>query len=305
MPKPIFIIGVHRSGTTWLANVLCRHSNIAGIQNEKHFGIYESVFFNCVMANFRDLRNNNDFIQFVESFTVSDYFILSGLNKNIFYEERPNDYYKFFRLMMDRFAEKEKVEFWLEKTPAHTLYLEKIYEHYPDAKFISIKRNIIDTIKSTIKMQFDEPKERALRRTIIILLLVYRYQKYYKYVEHFSKNSQAIMCINYEELKESKNQVITEICKFLHIEFEPHLLEDDYKPNTSFRNYDERSDVLTSKERQLIKYFSAVFNLVPYPVFLLLNHIEKRVRKNELPPWFYSITREKYGINKNNTKPLK
>ncbi len=52
---------------------------------------------------------------------------------------------------MDSYAERENANYWLEKTPAHSLYLEELSEHFPEAKFIAIKRNIIDTIKSTIK----------------------------------------------------------------------------------------------------------------------------------------------------------
>lgn len=81
---PIFVVGVHRSGTTWLANILCRHSNIAGIQAERHFGIHESVFFSHFIHNFGDLRNDNIFIQFVEAFASSDHFILRACLKRYF-----------------------------------------------------------------------------------------------------------------------------------------------------------------------------------------------------------------------------
>ena len=154
MKKPVFIVGIERSGTTWLANILCQHSNITGIQAKRHYGIHESVFFSNIEEKFGNLSDDNNFIQLVEILSSSDYFILSGLNKDILYEERPKTYHDFFRLIMERFAEKRKADFWLEKTPSHSLYLEKISKYYPDAKFIAIKRDIVDTIKSTIRLEY-------------------------------------------------------------------------------------------------------------------------------------------------------
>ena len=294
MPKPIFVVGVHRSGTTWLANILCQHSKIAGIQHERHFGIHESAFFDGIMGNFGDLRNDNDFIQFVEIFAISDYFLLSRLDKNIFYKERPNTYQDFFRILMDCFAEKEKVDFWLEKTPAHTIYLEKISEYFPDSKFVSIKRNIVDTIKSTIKMQYYTSNENIsmIPRPFITIYLIYRYIKYYKYIEHFCKKSNSIKVINYEELKKSPEPVITNLCKFLDIEFESNMLKKKYKPNTSFSDNQERKEVLTSTEKWLIKLFAPLCTILPYRLYSALDPIERSLRKSELPLWFYSIMRE-------------
>ena len=294
MSKPIFVVGVHRSGTTWLANILCQHGNISGIQNKQHFGIYESAFFESVMDNFGDLKNDNNFNRLVKTFTTSDFFILSGLDKNIFYKKRPKTYHEFFRVLMDHFAEKEKVDFWLEKTPVHTLYLKKMSGYYPDAKFVSITRDILDTIKSTIKMHHYKSKKNKFVNSKIchIIYFTYRYVKYYKCIENFSKKSKSIMNIDYNDLKKSKSQVIINICKFLDIEFQQSMLEEKFKPNTSFIDDSERKVVLTSSYKRLVKLMASLFTILPFKLYSVLDPIERIKRKSKMPTWFYLITKE-------------
>lgn len=48
MPLPVFVVGRNRSGTTWLANQLCEHPDIAGVQQERRHGIHESAYFGCL-----------------------------------------------------------------------------------------------------------------------------------------------------------------------------------------------------------------------------------------------------------------
>ena len=258
MPKPIFVVGVHRSGTTWLANLLVQHTKIAGVLNKQSFGIYESAFFENIQDNFGNLEDENNFKKCIETFALTDFFILSGINKEIFYKGRPKSYHELFRLLMDNIANKENALFWLEKTPIHTLYLRKISEFYPDVKFVAIKRNIIDTVKSTIKMHyFDTKKNEFIKPKISpILYFTYRYIKYYKYIENFCKKSDSIMIIDYEELKKSKEKIISEVCQFLQIDFQPKMLEERFRPNTSFVNNSERQEVLSFSDKNLqLPYF--------------------------------------------------
>jgi len=295
MPKPIFVVGVHRSGTTWLANILIQHTKISGVLNKERFGIYESAFFENIQDTFGNLEDENNFKKCIETFALTDFFILSGIDKSIFYKEQPKKYHELFRLLMDNIADRDNANLWLEKTPIHTLYLKEISKYYPDANFVAIKRNVIDTVKSTIKMHYFDPKKNKFVKPNIapILYFTYRFVKYYKYIENFRRNSNSIMVIDYEQLKYSKEKVVSDICKFLEIDYQPQMLEEKFKPNTSFNNNSERKEILSDSDKKLITRIKPFFDIFPFRLYSIFNPIEKLIRKNKLPTWFYLITEEK------------
>jgi hypothetical protein len=70
MPTRIFILGLHRTGTTWLANQINEHSAVAPVQHPKHFGIHESDYFTYIYGHYGDLRHRTNYIGFVETMTV-------------------------------------------------------------------------------------------------------------------------------------------------------------------------------------------------------------------------------------------
>lgn len=186
--KPIFIVGTNRSGTTWLANILCNHSNIACVQAEEHFGILETGFFSTLPEYFGDIRDDDNFIVFVEAFSKSDYFVLTGLDKDLFYKKRPLDYPTFLKILMDNYAEKKGTDYWLEKTPSHSLHLNEIFRYFPDAKIIGIKRDIISVVKSSVKLR-DHLRKRLFRKA-------FGYFMFNKEIENFASNNR-IMLIEY------------------------------------------------------------------------------------------------------------
>lgn len=84
---PVFVVGCHRCGTTWLANIISRHSNVASMQTDKHRGINESAFFSHVYNHYGDFSRISDYIEFVEAYSSSDLFRLSELEKSFLREK--------------------------------------------------------------------------------------------------------------------------------------------------------------------------------------------------------------------------
>ena len=183
---------------------------------------------------------------------------------------------------MDRFASKENATYWLEKSPGHTLFLTKISRYFKNAKFIGIKRNTEDIIKS------------AVRRTIIrnnlikkhfILKRVLQHFKYDKHLNRFNSQSNRILIINYEDLRNNIQEILTKVCDFLGLDFESSLLEEKYKPNTSFSNfnkYKERATILTPFEKKIVKWSSIIFKILPYRFYRILYFFQLNTRKRKL-----------------------
>lgn len=301
MPNPIFVVGIQRSGTTWLANILCQHSNIVGIQAERHFGIHESAFFSHLKGRFGDLQDENNFIQFVEVLASSDYFILSGLQKELFYEERPRTYPEAFRLLMDRFAEAKGAKYWVEKTPAHSLYLEEIAMCYPDAKFVGVRRNVIDTVKSVVQRQ--RGMSTLLSRMILLVKAVFHYCRYMKHIDHHLRKTDSMMVVNYEELRQTPQRVLSGVCQFLGVEFESQMLECRYQPNTSFRSDTQRASVLSASEVLLVKLTYGLLRLFPYRIYRIMSLAQRAVGREPLPDWFFTIKMEQLRSVSKDSRP--
>lgn len=292
-PKPIFVVGLQRSGTTWLARILCSHSNVTGIRG----GGAESAFFSHVVKRFSNLNKDADFVEFLEAYASSNYFRESGLSKDMFYRARPTTYCGFFRLMMDEVAKRNNTGFWLEKSPGHSLCLNELSICYPDAKFIGIKRNIVDNVKSALKLRHDSVNGRMhmLNRLLYIFHRMIRYNATYKYIANFQRKSEnKIMLIDYELLKRSTEIVIQQICIFLNIDFEETMLEKEFPTKSSFKSEKERQDILLPFEEFLIKLFSPILGILPYAIYRLETLMENSFRSNSLPSRFYSVTLSQY-----------
>jgi hypothetical protein len=299
MPKPIFIVGNQRSGTTWLSNILCQHNKIIGVQSEP-FGIRESSYFNFIEGFFGSLKKDNNFIQFIETIGSMDYFRLTGIKKDLLYQKKPKTYSQAFRLLMDSFANKEKAEYWLEKSPGHTLFLRKISNYYKDSKFIGIKRNTLDTLRSAVRRTVI--RNNFIKKIFIIKRLLQHF-KYSKHLNRFNSLSNRILIINYEDLIKSTQETLTKLCNFLDIEYEPSLLIEKYRPNTSFTTFnkqEERAVILSSFDRKLIKWTSSIFEIFPYRFYKILYFFQLNTRKRELPLKLWKDFKKENFKEKNN-----
>ena len=306
MATPIFIVGTPRSGTTWIANILGKHHRVACVMenlSDGRGGINESAFFSYVAGKFGDLKNDNNLIQLIEVFASSTFFIVSGIDKTIFYQNRPQTYDGFFRLFMDRLADKQGADFWLEKTPSHTFHLEEISQFYQDAKFIIIKRNAVDQIRSFIKMIEIISGVRTenlsfLKKKVVLAVRIFSYYTHTKHLAHFlskTKDSEKIWHVDYEYLRKSTEQLVQELCAFIGIDFEESMLEQHYAVNTGFKTKDERKAVLSTAEVKSIQLVGLLMKLLPYRFYRLVYIIKRALGGRNFPYWFFSHNIEKYG----------
>lgn len=304
MTTPIFIVGTPRSGTTWLANMMGRHSRIACVQESipgGRGGVNESAFFSHVAGKFGDLKDDNNLIQLIETFASSTYFILSNCDKKIFYKDRPQTYHGFFRLFMDNLSDRQGADFWLEKTPSHMFHLDELLRYYQDVKFIAIKRDVIEHIKSTIKLDEvitgisieDIPFIKKKKR---ILILIFKYHAYSRHLDRFrAKHPEKIWLTEYVNLKRTTKQVMQQLCAFLNIDFETAMVEKKYIPCSSFKTDDERKTVLSSAERKGIRMVSFLMRFIPYRLHRLMYLMRRAFMGRCFPFWFFSHNIEKYG----------
>lgn len=266
MPTPIFVIGSNRSGTTWLANILCRHDDIIGVQAERHFGIKESAFFWKLYGRYGPLDVEENYQKLVNTYLKTDYFKITELGEQVLLQEpRPKTYQEFFRKIMDIYAEKNSCKYWLEKTPAHSSCIHELAEFYPDAIFVAIQRDVVGKVKSRIRlMQRDkELKNKKIR----MIKEVFTSRMSQVHINELSKLNNRSLILQFEELKDDTKNTIKRIFTFLNLEYTPALLKNRYSPNTSFTKEKERVEVLSEREISFCKKLFRLSSFIPPIIF--------------------------------------
>jgi hypothetical protein len=292
MARPIFVIGNNRSGTHWLSNILLNHPDVSGIQHEYHDGIVETEILLAMPRIFGPLANLGSRICFIECFAATDYFRVSGVTKNDLYSFPVHNYHDFLRAFQDRVAHNRGKSFWLQKfSPA---VLPDIIRHFPDARFVMIQRDVVPTVRSSIK------KWGRCSRGLEILKYVYWY--YYgtcKMRVHWRHPS--VLILRYEQLKAETEPTIREVCRFMGLDYRPEMIHVPYRPNTSFPQ-DSSSDYLTRAQHNWIRILSGFFRWWPLAGFSAVRWLH-RMFTNPIPRLYsvsFHLLQEERGLVSSN-----
>lgn len=290
MPTPIFVLGKHRSGTTWLANLLCQHPQIAGVQHARHHGIHESAFFSHVYGRYGDLTVWSRYAEFVEVVAASDYFRLAGATREFLYSLWPTSYEGVFRAVMDRFAAQKGADYWVEKTPAHTLWVDRLARLYPDALFLAVHRPVEHVVASALGLAARHdpahpPQGWARRRLITETALSWVH--YNRTIDTFAARSPRILRVRYESLRSDLMGSMKSVCAFLGVPFTPECCRQVYRPNTSFPDGAARQRSLSEGEARWARIVAAAARRAPRPWLALASAIRHAIRRPGLPRWFF------------------
>ncbi len=208
--KRIFLVGAPRSGTTLLQSLLAAHPEIISFP--------ESKFFQYLLYN-----------KFVKKFPARlSAFFKDEINRPEFLENFDNSQstdvkVSWFVGVLDSLAAEKQKSIWLEKTPEHLYFIKDIERFLPDAKFIYIWRNPMDTIASLHEVTRKSPElwgdgwdlNHCIKRWQEGVLTSY---------SHVHNSNHKL--VKYENLLENKTKFIAEICDFLEIEYDSKILVD-------------------------------------------------------------------------------
>jgi hypothetical protein len=279
MINPVLIIGNNRSGTKWLSNMLLNHPEIAGVQHVAHDGIIETEIFSTLPFVFGPLDMLENRIGFIECFAATDYFRCTGLPKEDLYHFQARTYPAFYRELMDRLARSRGASHWLQKFPPNVL--PGIADHFSDARFLIIVRDLVPTIRSHLRKW---GKTRRLRNALRFLFW------YYHGIKELAalRKRVPVIAIRYEDLMADREGTIQTICRSLGLTFDLRVLHDRFKPNTSFASSESADHFLTRGQEFWIRVWSCLFRLIPrwaYRTIYRYRHIFK-----SRPQPFYSLS---------------
>jgi hypothetical protein len=231
MKDVIFIVGMPRSGTTLLANILSSHSLICS-------GIETHLFSKITYQQYRSAFAARDWQEEVTK-------LVSGLelsNQNILelyqhssdsfkaeLKKNEKSYHGVLNALYSNNLHKCKKPIILEKTPNHLCELGRIRSNFPNAKIIRIVRDPRDSANSMNKLDW------SVGDVVRNALLIEKWDR--KSRDFFLKDRNSFE-IKYEDLVLEFTDTLSELCTFLKIEFEDNL-----------NNYDRFQDkVSTPKE---------------------------------------------------------
>lgn len=122
----------------------------------------------------------------------------------------------------DEIAQQKQLAGWIEKTPRHLHFIEKIQTLCPSAKFIHCIRDVRANVASLYGMERHYGASWGYQPKTI-KECIQRWQYDYQISQAYS-NEPNHKLVQYEELAEQTSEVLQSICDYLELEFEPEML---------------------------------------------------------------------------------
>ena len=269
--RPLFILGRHRSGTTWLANIFASLPEIHAITHERHQGVHESAYFSHLVPHCGHGRTDADRTEIKRLFEQSDFFALSGLKQGPDIGQLGTAGY--FRSVMDAGASRNNARYWLEKTPANTLLARRLREAFPDALFLAIVRDYREVVASLV-YGFGDPASMSdwFRQSVLTAI-------YEKVIA-----ASGATVIRYESLVRDYDGSLARILGLLGI-------SPGSPPRSAFRQnslYAESRPAL--RGWQSLAMTAGRWLVLPLPAAIVERAVLRRLdrMRGDLPPWFFT-----------------
>lgn len=235
--KPVFIVGCQRSGTTLLRLMLNKHSMLA-IPEESHFIIsiineFQDVSHGYVLSQldrvtlFRVIINVPRFVTW--NLTENDVKDTIFLSKNKTIPDVINALFKLKTSCGDDCI-------WGDKTPEYTMYLNKIHNIFPSAKYIHIirdGRDVVDSFKA--RKWYGWSTYQRTRH----------WAQYTSSAESFGQSicHNSFICIRYEDLVLDTVKTLEKICSFIGVLYEKDMLSYVDSVDTMITRTENESNV--------------------------------------------------------------
>ncbi len=225
----LFIVGRGRSGTTLLQSILNSSDKIA---------VAEEAQFIMLLCN-KYLNTKWDIervISFYEDLWLESRLKNWNLEKTILREELISfsnnpTFAGLCSVVYAHNARKQgKIDVAVlgDKNPHYALYIAKLIEIFPNARFIHIIRDYRDTIVSYQNVDFDPNSTAAL---------AYRWNRYNKEVLHFkAMHPEKFITLKFENLLAEPENNLKQICEFLTVDYAPSMMNFHEKKGGDYWN---------------------------------------------------------------------
>jgi len=220
---PIIVLGMHRSGTTLLAEILADLGVFIG--NDTNVHNESKIIFKLNESILRISHAHWDNPQLVENLIADETSFgetVGFIGKKVGSYEFIYRYWGFHNVLLIKFRAKKRLWGW--KEPRTTVTFPVWNKNFPDAKYIYIHRNGIDVAQSLLKREISRIGEiHSPIYSLRCLDLQRAFDLWEEYGAFFHTYRDLIpddrlMMIAFEELVSSPAEQVTRICEFLHVD---------------------------------------------------------------------------------------
>lgn len=260
--KPIFVVGVPRSGTTMLYRLIAQHPDLGWFSkiDLKEFPTKEYLRFAYLRRRIFEVRNMHYPIDFFNRrffTTVETPIEMSFLWDTVFqkdWECKVSEYnLEILKKTMIKILQKKNKKIFLSKVPKNSIRIMKLKEIFPDSKFIHIVRDPRGVVNSMIKRSLENPngyfgiplkKSETKRKNLEMVDLVTQQvgieqnkvethsMQWKQIVEEIKQSSKDLgsnryMEIKYEDFVEHPKEYLERIVKFCELPHYDFLYKKD------------------------------------------------------------------------------
>ncbi len=219
--NPIFIVGFPRSGTTLLQAMLATQENICSFP-ETHFFSMVAKPLKTDAEGYIDnaslppaLQKIHEQMELEFSPVVVDQLARAAGARRL-------NIKALFELIVWQYLKNEPEAArlrWVEKTPDHVRFLDRILPLYPDARFVHILRNPIYAIYSNKRTPLSQKRSLAWLAEYWTICIAADETVRAKYPK-------SIYALRYEDLAQEPAKMLAEVCHFLGIRFDETRLQN-------------------------------------------------------------------------------
>lgn len=220
----VFVVGCPRSGTTLLQSFLSAHPAMISAP-ESHF--------------FRKVSFRNPIIE--ATFGQLGFISIQGRSRLLTFasdvgkrEQLPNylsrfspwkaEYIEAFVALLDDMAAEQGAELWIEKTPGHIRHIEFINDVVERAKFIHILRQGKDVVASLYEATHNYPQYWG-GKPFSIDKCIDQWNTSIEISQCYQNHPQHLL-VSYENLVDSPEAILKNLCSFLSISFDNCMIEN-------------------------------------------------------------------------------
>ena len=217
LAPPIFIVGAPRSGTTLMAVLLDRHSNIA-------IGPETQFFTEFVPRNWADKtpKTHEQLVDSALAFKRIADFHLDREQLLHHFRQYELTLPNLLRTIIEVHALRNSKSRPGEKSPQHLMHIPAILDHVPEAKFVCVLRDGRDVVRSLLEAPWALPKNPRRFRLFCI-----RWNDAAEQTLYYQRTltPHRFMTVKFEDILRQPRPEVEKICNFIGEEFETTQLE--------------------------------------------------------------------------------